>query len=375
MGTEKSSISSLTLTRIMVVLLMCIAAILAYDRHQKSTTLDRLTQRAHWLYPYVPKLDRFFDFQVDYYGLTFIGNTAEDYEMIYALPAEKPEIFFLRDAMVALNPTSGVFVDVGAHVGQHAMFLSGSAEQVIAFEPYPPVLKRLQHLVELNALHNVVIRPVGLGAEDAELPFFAPDGGAEATGSFVQEFSDDNTPYETLPIRVGDAELNALGISSSTLIKVDVEGFERDVLKGLRKTLNTQRPVVMMEVLTDASHPHRFTSQADIESVLPPDYLIYEFVVYEVYSGEYRLEPFQFKRHAAKGLPLEIASNNIVAIPKEHLDAVPKEGPVVTGPVVRPEAPKPAPPVAADPPTDASSAPNAEPTSDDAVPTDAPAAP
>jgi hypothetical protein len=53
---------------------------------------------------------------------------------------------------------------------------------------------------------------------------------------------------EAIEIAQGDAFLNDSGIGKVDFIKIDVEGFERDVIEGLRETISTSRPTVTLEL-------------------------------------------------------------------------------------------------------------------------------
>lgn len=133
-------------------------------------------------------------------------------------------------------------LDVGANIGNHALYLAGIFDWVICFEPNPIALDRLRHNIELNRVENVTVYPVGLGEFDAELPFHNNTAGNIGGGSFVHT---DFPVSHTLPVRNGDQILR--GIHDVALIKVDVEGFEASVLRGFTKTIARNRPLIVLE--------------------------------------------------------------------------------------------------------------------------------
>ena len=75
------------------------------------------------------------------FGLTYEGNLRDGIEFaLYFYGAfEKPLLFFMRDALTALRTQGllGIYCDIGANIGQHALFMSLYAERVHAFEPFP----------------------------------------------------------------------------------------------------------------------------------------------------------------------------------------------------------------------------------------------
>ena len=131
------------------------------------------------------------DFVVDYFGFTYTGNTGNyiDANVYYFGAFEKPEIYFVRDTLTSLPP-GPVFIDVGANTGLYTVFASKDAHTVHAFEPFPPVLQRLRALVADNGVPNVVLHPVGLGAEEAQLAFMSPPDDNLGTGSFLPGFKE-----------------------------------------------------------------------------------------------------------------------------------------------------------------------------------------
>ncbi len=134
-------------------------------------------------------------------------------------------------------------LDVGANIGNHALYLAPNFDEIHCFEPNPVTLERLRENVTLNrsTLH---IHPVGLGAADAELEFHANTSGNLGGSSFART---DFPVSGILPVRRGDAYLASHGIEGIDLIKIDVEGFEAEVLAGLVETIKRERPVIIFE--------------------------------------------------------------------------------------------------------------------------------
>ena len=136
------------------------------------------------------------------------------------------------------------FLDVGANIGNHALALRGVFDQVHCFEPNPIILERLRRNIALNAAGNVFVHPVGLGAANADLPFMQDLTGNMARGSFVYE--GDAEPI-LLPVVNGSQYIGQHGITGIDFIKVDVEGSEPEVFRGLREVIAAHRPIVAFE--------------------------------------------------------------------------------------------------------------------------------
>lgn len=156
---------------------------------------------------------------------------------------EREELDCLRALVQARGLGGGVCLDIGANIGNHAVIWSQLFEQVVCFEPNPQMGAVLRANLALNLCGNVRVVDVGLGTQDAQLPFSFQEAGNDGTGTFARGIGD-----ITLPVRRGDDAIDELGLTLPiTLVKCDVEGFEHLVFEGLTGTLSRHRPVVIFE--------------------------------------------------------------------------------------------------------------------------------
>jgi FkbM family methyltransferase len=133
-----------------------------------------------------------------------------------------------------LRPGDTVY-DVGAHVGVFSLFLGhkvGPEGRVIAFEPGPENLAALRRNIACNDLRNVVVVPAALGEAEGTGHLV----GRSVFGTLAAGRADD--PGLAVPIASGDALAAASGWDVPRAIKIDVEGYEREVLRGLAGTLS-----------------------------------------------------------------------------------------------------------------------------------------
>ena len=192
-------------------------------------------------------------FTTDFFGLTYEGNLRDGIEFaLYFYGAfEKPLLFFMRDALTALRTQGlrGIYWDIGANIGQHSLFMSLCADQVHAFEPYPPVRSRLEHHISLNKITNIAVHATALGDSNGEFEFFAPTGSNRGIGSFLVSTTEKgNVSIGKLKVTKGDDYFAKNNIEFIQLIKIDVEGLEKAVLSGLKNTLTNFRPFIVCEV-------------------------------------------------------------------------------------------------------------------------------
>jgi FkbM family methyltransferase len=139
-------------------------------------------------------------------------------------------------------------VDVGGNVGLHTVRFASLFKTVHSFEPTTVNFECLQKNTE--SLDNVILHPLGLGNEPTTVTIQLP-ADANNCGNFsIVDFADntEQTVNETIEIQTLDSfEL------APDLIKIDVQGFDYNVLVGATKTIAAHHPVVIIESETKKS--------------------------------------------------------------------------------------------------------------------------
>ena len=219
-------------------------------------------------------------FSKDFYGLKYKGNLNNniDANVFFYGAFEKPLLFFLRDTLNALitETPKAIFMDIGANVGHHSIFLSKFASQVLAFEPYPKVNMQFKQQIAHNNISNIQIFETGLSDRRETLNYYAPTGNNEGIGSFDESsIGKGNTSYGQLELREGDQIIESDSWKNIKLIKIDVEGFEKKVIKGLSRTIEEERPVIVCEITY--GQQLSFVSIEELKSYLPKNYEILTF--------------------------------------------------------------------------------------------------
>jgi FkbM family methyltransferase len=125
-------------------------------------------------------------------------------------------------------------VDVGANVGYYTLMaaaLVGKAGRVFAFEPSPYAFQRLSAALDRNGLSNVRAMQFGLSDRAGEESLFMPDRPGNHTPSMVTNGG--GRPIK-VPVRRLDECLAEQQVERVDLLKIDVEGFEPNVVEGAR---------------------------------------------------------------------------------------------------------------------------------------------
>ncbi len=140
-------------------------------------------------------------------------------------------------------------VDIGANRGMFtlcASYLVGGQGKVVSFEPNPVSRKLLEREVAANNISNVRVLPYGASDATMTLTLTVPlQNSGEA--SFGAKNNVDVESYQ-VEAQVVPAD-SQLADEKPALIKIDVEGFECQVIAGLKQTLTTHYPIVLVEVI------------------------------------------------------------------------------------------------------------------------------
>ena len=147
------------------------------------------------------------------------------------------------------------FWDIGANIGWFSLLASKivkSNGKIFAFEPSPDVFKLLS--VDIRGLNHIHAIQCGVGNADTIMAFAAH--GASSSASFVEEVTKINQHYlPEIPIQKVKVNLRRVDtlvkqLGRPRLIKIDVEGFEFEVLKGATDLLSagSDRPILLIEI-------------------------------------------------------------------------------------------------------------------------------
>ena len=175
-------------------------------------------------------------------------------------PQETPKILQQADVdAVREYVQPGDFViDIGAHSGDTTLpfaLAAGPTGCVLALEPNPYVFEILQANARLNP-DRTHIQPLCLAAteDDGEFTFHYSDG-AFCNGGFLSQLPN-GTSNHLAPLKVQGRNFDRLlraeyadRLPRWKLLKVDTEGYDRQVLASLRRLIEKYQPIIVCEVL------------------------------------------------------------------------------------------------------------------------------
>ncbi|MEM8934905.1 MAG: FkbM family methyltransferase [Pseudomonadota bacterium] len=141
-----------------------------------------------------------------------------------------------------------VFYDIGANVGVFSFLAAdwvGTTGAVCAFEPEENNLKCFRRSLDRMQADNVRLFDIAVGARDGEMQF--DRRGGAFSGRLVNQAMAPDGETVSISVRSLDSVI-AEGAPRPTLVKIDVEGGEGDVLTGAQKILEVVRPAILCEL-------------------------------------------------------------------------------------------------------------------------------
>jgi len=179
------------------------------------------------------------------YDLSHYRGTAPMYFGSYAL--------LVVEAMKRFLNPGDVFLDVGANIGYLSAIaadLVGRRGHVHCFEPVPAYFERLRRLGELNPEFSIAANPVAAGETPGMCTIYVTREPGQST--LVRSYKTEPEIVSTLEVPVIrlDSYIAAEKIGRVALIKIDAEGFELPILKGLQGCFDASnhRPAIICEI-------------------------------------------------------------------------------------------------------------------------------
>ena len=158
----------------------------------------------------------------------------------------------VHPAVLGFLSPGAVVIDIGANLGEWTVPLAravGPVGRVLAIEPTPRTAAALEATLAANALRHAEVLRCAISDHDGTAEFAVPLVTSARIDSGTARLGAARAGYEALhvPTRSLDSLAPERGLDRLDLIKIDVEGHERQVLEGAASTLERRRPVLVIE--------------------------------------------------------------------------------------------------------------------------------
>ena len=191
----------------------------------------------------------------------------------------------LQELLAAMSLRGGVCLDIGANIGIHSLTMSelvGPAGRVYAFEPERRNFALLEANLKLNRVTNVTAAATALGDSvgTCRLAVSPNNFGDHRVASSTEGLGGD------VPITTVDAAMATVPDGAVRFVKVDVQGYEHHILRGMRATLERNPDLILaLEVFPQALRAAGSSAQEVMERLRDLGMVGWEFLP--------RLQPVQ----------------------------------------------------------------------------------
>ncbi len=190
------------------------------------------------------------------------------------------EILYLRHAL-----SDGMtFVDVGANQGEFSVFAASRLPHghVLAFEPVSSTRRLLVENKKINQLQSLEIFDFGLSDHDGSFPIYTSDDTVLHHGhheglSTLYQTKDRNVFEEEIALKVFD-EIFFPELNRMDFVKIDVEGAELFVLKGMMKSLAKFKPDLLIEINEETFNAAGYTTLDVISFLKDLNYTAFQII-------------------------------------------------------------------------------------------------
>lgn len=171
-----------------------------------------------------------------------------------------PEVYEADKTIFIQNhcQSGDTVIDIGAHLGVFTFFLArqvGAKGKVYSFEPSEKTFNALKQTIKYNKLNSIIdARQEAVSHTSGKIAFYIYSNSSISNGNSISTHNTVGIPRKTTvrKICLDDLMINEK-IEKLTLIKIDAEGAELDILKGGKKLIKKFKPFITLEV-----HPLSF---------------------------------------------------------------------------------------------------------------------
>lgn len=194
-------------------------------------------------------------------GTIFYGYKDEYVFNVIASTKDYYEINALRKFNKYISGKSVVY-DIGANIGNHSVYFSKAlkAKKVYSFEPVPMNVALLEKNILENQISEIEVFRVAIGSDSKKVRI-------KINERNMGECKVVESSAEHSTIEVPVMSIDSMNLETPDVIKIDVEGYELDVLFGMKNTLSSSGPIIWIEITDHFSEIDRFLGKYQYELI------------------------------------------------------------------------------------------------------------
>src|SRR3990172_4145951 len=149
-------------------------------------------------------------------------------------------------------------IDIGGNIGYYVLLerkLVGKDGKIIAIEPYHKNFQYLEKNIKLQNTENILAFNFACGDKEGKVPFYInkKSNGCQVIREDVKLPDLSKGTLTEVPIKTLDSIVDELKLDRVDFVRMDAEGYELHILRGLKKTLANFKPIISLEL-----HKHQF---------------------------------------------------------------------------------------------------------------------
>ena len=178
-------------------------------------------------------------------GFWYVGNVYDSADIAYGIAqngiVEKEDTEIVVQVLSELKKP--VVYDIGANTGYYGILAATKFNAVVhSFEPVPAHIECIEESSRINGIRErILLHPIALGNHKGNFDLILSGSGSSFKGKFLD---DPNLPKMTVSVE----RLDALKLPVPHFIKIDVEGYEWEVVQGASETIKSHRPICFIEI-------------------------------------------------------------------------------------------------------------------------------
>lgn len=165
-----------------------------------------------------------------------------EYTLYFGIKAES------RATLLSLIKEDMIILDIGTNIGETLLNFAKINTKGInyGFEPVPYLYQRAKHNISLNNFENIILNNIALSDKKEKLFFHIPQNNNSGGIAMSKNAQQGMLEVEAMTL---DNFVSNQNIEKIDFIKIDVEGFEMNVLKGGSETLTKMKPQMFIELV------------------------------------------------------------------------------------------------------------------------------
>ena len=204
------------------------------------------------------------------FGFNYSGSLDSyiDWRVFFLGAYDEAEINIVRDVSNALKEKN-VFLDIGSSTGEFSISMAHIFPTVIGVEPLIHSYNQSLVHAKINNISNVRFFNIALGEKKSKTKIYFPPGANKGIAKIISQEKTTNHIEQEVLMLTADDLLADNNIEKIEIIKLDAQGYEYNVLSGMKKILIDFKPIILFDQF------HKKNDVPKVLEIFPRSYKIF----------------------------------------------------------------------------------------------------